>query len=100
MVCTIFTHLGSVAKHANVLISWTFANNEDPGEMQPYATFHQGRHCLLSLLQPSGTKIHHNSENSICDLLKYKMDYSLPNEINMYGEIHQTIKRFKLVFFL
>ena len=27
----------------------TFANSEDPGEMQHNAAFHQGLHCLLKV---------------------------------------------------
>ena len=41
--------------------------------MQHNVAFHQGLHCSLRLKQPSGTEIHHNLENSICDLLKYTM---------------------------
>ena len=41
----------------------TLANSEDPDEMQHYAAFHQGLHCLLRLKQSSGTKIHHSLEN-------------------------------------
>ena len=33
----------------------TFANSEDPGEVQHYATFHQGLHCLLRQ-KPSSEK--------------------------------------------
>ena len=29
----------------------TLANSEDPDEMQDYAAFHQGLHCLLRLGQ-------------------------------------------------
>ena len=54
---------------------------EDPDEMQLNAAFHQGMHCLLRLIQPSGTEIHHNLGMSICDPLKYTM-YC----INMYGK--------------
>ena len=38
----------------------TFANREDPDEMQHYAAFHQDLHCLIRLKQHSGTEIHHN----------------------------------------
>ena len=41
----------------------TMANSEDPDEMQHYAAFHQGLHCLQRLKQPSGTEIHPNIEN-------------------------------------
>ena len=53
----------------------TFANREDPDEMQHNhnAAFHQDLHCLLRLKQHSGTEIHHNLENSTCDPLKYTM---------------------------
>ena len=47
----------------------TWANSEDPDEMQ----HHQGLHCLLKLKQRSGTEIHHKLETSNCDPLKYKM---------------------------
>ena len=50
------------------------ANSEDPDEMQHHAAFHQGLHCFLRLKEPSGTEIHHNSENSTGDPLKYTMD--------------------------
>ena len=50
------------------------ANSVDPDEMQHYAAFHQGLHCLLRLKQPSGTEIHHDLENSTCAPLKYTMD--------------------------
>ena len=46
----------------------TFANSEDPNEMQ-----HQGLHCLLILKQSSGTEIHQNLENSNSDPLKVLM---------------------------
>ena len=45
----------------------TFANSEDPDEMQHDAAFHQGLHSLLCLKQPSGMESHHNSENSSVD---------------------------------
>ena len=32
-------------------------------------SFHQGLQCSLRINQPSGTEIHHNLENSTCDLL-------------------------------
>ena len=35
----------------------TVANSEDPDEMQHYAAFHQGLHCLLRFKQPSGINI-------------------------------------------
>ena len=65
--------------------------SEDPDEMQHYAAFHQGLHCLLRLKQPSRTEIHHNLENSTCDPLKYTME-SLTYCINIYGKIHQNTK--------
>ena len=54
----------------------TLANSEDPDEMQQYAAFHQGLHCLLRSKQPSGTEIHHKLENSTCDHLKSVNSYS------------------------
>ena len=63
----------------------TSASSEDPDEMQPNATFHQGLHCFLRLKQLSGVEIHHNLENSICDPLKYKMGNNiLISFIRMY----------------
>ena len=35
----------------------TLANSGDPDEIQHNAAFHLGLHCLLILLQPSGTEI-------------------------------------------
>ena len=52
----------------------TFANSEDPDQMQHNAAFHQGLHCLLRLKQSSGTEKHHKLENSTCVTLKYTMD--------------------------
>ena len=49
------------------------ASSEDPDEIQHHAAFHQGLHCLLRIKQTSGTKIHHNIENSTFDPLKYTM---------------------------
>ena len=40
----------------------TLANSEEPDEMQHIDAFHQSLHCLLSLIQPSWTEIHHNLE--------------------------------------
>ena len=51
----------------------TLANNEDLDEMQHYAAFHQGLHCLLRLKRPSGTEIPHYLETSTYCPLKYKM---------------------------
>ena len=45
----------------------TLATSIDPDEMQHNAAYHQGLHCLLRLQQSSGTEIHHNFENSICE---------------------------------
>ena len=41
----------------------TLANSADPDEMQHYAVFHQGMHCLLREKQSSRTEIHHNYRN-------------------------------------
>ena len=43
----------------------TFANSEEPDEMQHNAAFHQGLYCLLRLKRSSVTEIHHNLENSM-----------------------------------
>ena len=42
----------------------TFANSEDPDEMQHHAAFHQGLHCLLRSKHFSGTKLHNIIEHS------------------------------------
>ena len=55
----------------------TLAKSEDPDEMQHNPAFHQGLHCLLRLKLPSGTKIHHNLQNSTCDPLTYTMGSSI-----------------------
>ena len=52
----------------------TLASSEDSDEMQHYAAFHQGLHCLLRLKQPSGAEIHHNLENFTCHPLHHTMD--------------------------
>ena len=70
----------------------TFTNSEDPDEMEHNDAFHQGLHCLLGFKQPSVAEIHHNSENSACDSLKYTMSSPIAYCINMYGKIHQNIK--------
>ena len=51
----------------------TLVKSADLDEMQHYAAFHQGLHCLLRLKHAPGTEIHHNLENSTCDPLKYTM---------------------------
>ena len=48
-------------------IMGTFANSEDPDEMQHNAAFHRGFHCLLKFKQPSVTEIHHHLETFTCD---------------------------------
>ena len=71
----------------------TLASCEDPNEMQHYAAFHQGLHCLLRLKQPSETEIHHHLETSTYDTLKVKMGNPTHTYcINMYGKIHQNAK--------
>ena len=60
-------------------------NSVDPDEMKLIAAFHQGLHCLLRLKQSSGSEIHRNLENSICDPLKYTMGSPKLDCINMYG---------------
>ena len=67
----------------------TLANCEDLEEMQLIAAFYQGLYCLLRLKHPLGTKmhVHHNSEISTGDPLRYKMD-----NLSMYGKIHQNTK--------
>ena len=48
---------------------WTgsFANSEDPDEMQHNAEFHQALDCLLRLKTTFEDRLHHNLENSTCD---------------------------------
>ena len=55
----------------------TLANSEDPDEMQHKAAFHQCLHCLLTLIQPSGTEMHHILETSTCDPFKHKMGHPI-----------------------
>ena len=64
----------------------TLTNSDDIDEMQHYAGFHQGLHCLLRIR----TELHHNLENSTCDPLKYTMGNPITYNINMYGKIHQN----------
>ena len=51
----------------------TLANSEYPDEMQHYAAFHQGMHCLLKSKAHLGTEMKHNLENYACNPLKYIM---------------------------
>ena len=51
----------------------TLANSKDPNEMQHYAAFHLGLHCLLRLNNLKGQKYVIIFENSTCDPLKYTM---------------------------
>ena len=53
-----------------VVVLGTLTNSVDPDEMQHNAAFHLGLHCLLRLKQPSGTEIHLNLENYICNPFK------------------------------
>ena len=41
----------------------TFANSEDPDEMQHDAAFHQGLHCLLTEKRSSDKRIQYFFEN-------------------------------------
>ena len=75
----------------------TLAKSVDSDEMQHNAAFHQSRHCLLRLKQPSWTEILHNLEN--CNLLPIKEQtgkshiyLSKRTCIDLYGEIHQNTK--------
>ena len=47
----------------------TFANSEDPEEMQHNAAFHQGLPCLLKIETQSGTESHQYIGESTCDPL-------------------------------
>ena len=64
----------------------TLANSDDLDEMQNNAAFHQNLHCLLRLIQPSGTEICH-LENPT---LKIGNGQSHTYCINMYGKILQN----------
>ena len=46
---------------------------EEPDEMQHYAAFHQGLHCLLKSKPHSWTEINHNLEKCACNPLLYIM---------------------------
>ena len=48
----------------------TLTNSEYPDEMQHYAAFHRGLHCLLRLKQPLGTEILNKFKNYICEPFK------------------------------
>ena len=65
--------LSLLYKNVDPLNTVILANSEDPDEMQHYAAFHQGLHCLLRLKQPSVTEIVNNLETFTCDPLKCKM---------------------------
>ena len=68
----------------------TFANSEDPDEMQHKTAFHQGTcmHYFLRLKQPLGPEKHQNLENSTCDSLKYTIARQYHTYcINVYGKI-------------
>ena len=45
----------------------TFANSEDPGEMQQNAAFHQGLRCLLRPNQSSEKEMQYFGEIITCD---------------------------------
>ena len=70
----------------------TLANSDDPDEMQHYAAFHQGLHCLLILKQPSRRDIHHDLENSTCDPHKGHNGQTHTYCINIYGKLHLNTK--------
>ena len=55
------------------------ANSEDPDEMQHFAAFDQGLHCLLRLKQHSETElhVHKNLEYSTCDHGRHVRENSL-----------------------
>ena len=55
----------------------TYANSEDPDEMQHNAAFHQGLHCLLRSKKPLGAEKCHNLEYSTCNPLKYTIGSSM-----------------------
>ena len=76
----------------------TLANSEDQDEMQPNAAFHQGLHCLLILIQPSGTEMQHNLENSTSDPFNYTMG-GHTYCINVYGKISQAPNRTQVISF-
>ena len=76
----------------------TFANSEDPDEMQHNAAFHQGQHCLPILKQPSGTEIHQNLEISTCDPLKCSMGSPIVIASIYMGNYPSEYKGFKMCF--
>ena len=67
----------------------TLAYCENPEEMQLIAAFHQRLYCLLRLKHPLGTKmhVHHNSEVSMGDPLRHKMDNPRPPDKSVYWKI-------------
>ena len=64
-------------------LKWvSFANSEDPDEMQHIAAFHQGLHCLLRLKQPPGTEIHPDLDNPTSDPLSTQ--WTVPYSMEQY----------------
>ena len=63
------------------------ANSEDPDEMQYYAAFYQGLHCVLGLKQQSGTEIYKTLED-----LKIHNGQSHTYWIIMLGILQQNTK--------
>ena len=51
----------------------TLANSEDPVKKQHKAAFHQGLHCLLTIIQPSETEYIIIYKHPTCDPSKHKM---------------------------
>ena len=71
----------------------TLANSEDPDEMQHYAAFHQGLHCLLRQNQSSEKEIQYFLEIISCDPSIYKLDHPDLTLSNFMGNsigIHYT----------
>ena len=76
--------------------------------MQHNVAFHHELHCLLRLKQFSGTEIHHNLENSTCDLftymyLLYQYIWEDPSEYkgllnSSIGPVKQKIGRSIIIF--
>ena len=60
-------HCPYFIKNVDPLNTAILANSEDPDEMQHYAAFHQGLHCLLRLKQSSVTEIVNNLKTFTCD---------------------------------
>ena len=66
----------------------TFANNEDPDEMQHNAAFHQGLHCLKNIKKGLQTKEYNIFENFNLTPLDLYNGLSQVYCIKAEGKIH------------